>query len=85
MYSDSGNEACYEAFDVKGLYSLLTAVILAIAVVSVTFGECVSRVARCVPSHHCAVVVCAARIAEAGGVSCFLRTGYVAGKMRREK
>lgn len=66
VYSDSGNEACYEAFDVKGLYSLLTAIIVAIAVVSVTFGECASRVARCRPNHYCADVVFAARVAEDG-------------------
>lgn len=37
--TDDGHEACYDAFDAKALSSAVTAVVVALAVVGLTFGE----------------------------------------------
>lgn len=40
VHADAGHKACYQAFDTKGLLSLLTAVVTVMVVVAVVFGEC---------------------------------------------
>lgn len=54
MHSDASHKACFEEFDAKGVHSLATALVAAIVVVAVVFGE---RSITCVNAWYGATFV----------------------------